>query len=219
MAFDVRDPRNVFVDATLLYAHLYEKQVSKNFPDAKPMYRVTLPIPKTDTRTVQAIVNAEAATFDDFREKQVGWSKIDFNHFPTESRALKDGDATDNEQLAGCWKISASSESKPNCYDIDGTELNLMTDPDRLGLYSGAKARVALRFGASHGKICAFIQAVRKIADGERLGGTNVTYEDFGLANTPEPQPQLVGQAAPQAPAAPPTLKGSESIPPNPFRG
>jgi hypothetical protein len=182
---DPAKPENIMLQGTLLWEHLYEKYTSKNYPEAAPSYKITLPIPKTDAESIAKIVNAEQIVFELNKTTQPGWDRIKFDQF--QNRVLKDGDATDDPNTQGCWVVNASSQRKPYLFDQQGNRLdnNDLADPDHEVFYSGCKIQAGIRIAASHGRLCAFIQGVSKVADGERIAGSSISAEDFGLPTLP----------------------------------
>ena len=93
---------------------------------------------------------------------------------------LRDGDEERPEDPAyrNSYFINANSTRKPKCFDQDGNEII-----DGSELYSGIYAKVMLNFYAfnvnGNRGIAAGFQGLKKVRDGEPLGGVNVTADSF----------------------------------------
>ena len=164
-------------ETRLSYAHVWEPQ-SINGSD--PKYSVSLIIPKTDTKTVDAIKQAIKAAYAEGLNKLKGNGKT-APALSAIKQPLRDGDAErpDDEAYAGCYFINASSKTQPQIVD---KQVQPILDQNEV--YSGCYGRVSVNFYAfntngNKGVACG-LGNIQKIRDGERLGGgpTSAT-EDF----------------------------------------
>lgn len=172
-----------------------------------PKYSVQLLIPKSDTATVQDILQSiEAAAVSAVNEKWGGVRPaIDFKSI------LHDGDGTKPDagtpyapECRGHWVLSATSERKPDVVHV--SNINAPLAPN--DIYSGMYARVTINFyGYKNRKIgvgCG-LGNVLKTRDGEPLSGGASAASDFaGIGQATD----TFGAAAPAtpnyaAPAAP----------------
>lgn len=141
-----------------------------------PKYSVCILIPKTDTKTVEAIKKAIEAA------KQVGKSKlVDKNgKIPVNLKVpLRDGDVErDDPEFEGCYFLNANALKKPNIVDKD-----LQPIMQREEFYSGCYGRASINFYAFDGRskgIAAGLNNLQKLEDGEPLSGGSTPEEDFG---------------------------------------
>lgn len=161
-------------------------------PGDTPKYSVQILIPKTDTATVQDIMNSiEAAAQKAVNEK---WGGVRPNFAPI----LHDGDGVKpdagtpySEECKGHWVLNASTEQKPGVVDISNINVDLAPQD----IYSGMYARVTLNFyGYKNRKtgVGCGLGNVMKTREGEPLGGGASAASDFAA----------VGQAVANAPTA-----------------
>lgn len=164
-----------------------------------PKYSVQLLIPKSDTATVQDILQSiEAAAVSAVNEKWGGVRPaIDFKSI------LHDGDGTKPDagtpyapECKGHWVLSATSERKPDVVHV--SNINAPLAPN--DIYSGMYARVTINFyGYKNRKIgvgCG-LGNVLKTRDGEPLSGGASAASDFaGIGQAAD----TYGAAAPAAP-------------------
>ena len=145
-----------------------------------PKYSVCILIPKTDTKTLDAINKAVEAA------KIAGKAKIaDKNgRIPSTLKSpLRDGDdeRSDDPAFKGMMFINANSNRKPAIVD---KSLNEIMSRDEF--YSGCYGRVSLNFYAFNVQskgIAAGLQNLQKLEDGEMLTGGSTAEEDFGGEN------------------------------------
>ncbi len=161
----------------LSYAQLFEP---KAFEDGKPMYSVSLIIPKGDRRTINRIDDAVRAAY------KAGTNKLRGNSDYTPSLdeinlPLNDGDnqRPNDPAYDNCYYINAKNQNPPKLFDEDGKEVT-----DRRVIYSGCYARCKIQFYCYNKEgnkgIGAIILGLRKTADGTPLGGGGCcTAEDF----------------------------------------
>lgn len=160
------------------YANVFEP-VAMNDGET-PKYSVCILIPKTDTKTLDAINKAIEAA------KIAGKAKIaDKNgRIPSTLKSpLRDGDdeRSDDPVFKGMMFINANSNRKPAIVD---KSLNEIMSRDEF--YSGCYGRVSLNFYAFNVQskgIAAGLQNLQKLEDGEMLTGGSTAEEDFGGEN------------------------------------
>lgn len=157
----------------LSYAHIWEP-ASINGSDEK--YSVSLIIPKSDKKTVNAINKAVEQAKEDGKAKFGG--KIP----ATLKLPLRDGDIErpDDEAYADSYFINANSKEKPQIVDK-----NVQAILDRNEVYSGCYARVSITLYAfntngNRGIACG-LGNIQKVADGEPLGGRTRAEDDFSV--------------------------------------
>ena len=143
-------------------------------------YNICILIPKSDTKTLEAIRNAVEAA------KTTGKSKIaDKNgKIPSTIKLpLRDGDEerSDDPAYEGMMFINANSTRKPTVVDKD---LNPIMSQEEF--YSGCYGRASINFYAFNVQskgIAAGLQNLQKLEDGEMLAGGSTAEEDFGGEN------------------------------------
>ena len=145
-----------------------------------PKYNICILIPKSDTKTLEAIRNAIEAA------KTAGKSKLaDKNgKIPSTIKLpLRDGDEerSDDPAYEGMMFINANSTRKPSIVDKD---LNPIMSQEEF--YSGCYGRASINFYAFNVQskgIAAGLQNLQKLEDGEMLAGGSTAEEDFGGEN------------------------------------
>lgn len=145
-----------------------------------PKYNICILIPKSDTKTVEAVKKAIEAA------KIVGKAKIaDKNgKIPNSIKIpLRDGDdeRSDDPTFEGMYFINANSTRKPAIVD---KELNAIMSKDEF--YSGCYGRASINFYAFNVQskgIAAGLNNLQKLEDGEQLAGGASADEDFGGEN------------------------------------
>lgn len=161
----------VWVNARLSYAFIWE-------PDKKSeKYSTQLIIDKSDKDTLAKISAAIKAA------KEVGKSKLanSKGFTPTNIKMpLHDG----NGERPGIPEyedkvyFNCTSKQKPLLANRRGGAITEQGE-----IYSGCYARVLVNFSAfsmgGNSGITAYLQAVQKVRDGEHLGGSTVTMNDF----------------------------------------
>jgi hypothetical protein len=157
----------------LSFANVWEP---KSINGGAEKYSVSLIIPKSDTKTIEAINKAVDAAIEDGRGKFGG--KI-----PNKAALklpLRDGDIDrpDDEAYADSYFVNANSNTPPEIVDK-----SLNTVMSRSEVYSGVYARVSINFYAfnSNGNrgIACGLGNIQKIQDGEPLGGKASAADDF----------------------------------------
>ena len=156
----------------LSYANVWEP-VSIN--GGTPKYSVSLIIPKSDTKTIEAINAAVDTAIKEGAAKFGG--KI-----PNKAALklpLRDGDVErDDEAYKGAYFVNANSTSAPQI--VDRAVQPIL---DRGEVYSGCYARVSINFytfnsNGNRGIACG-LGNIQKVRDGEPLGGKSSAAADF----------------------------------------
>ncbi len=158
------------------YANVLEP---KSINGAEPKYSISLLIPKTDAKTLNAIKAAIQQAYDEGQSKLKGNNKTApaINAIKT---PLRDGDTEkpDDPNYAGHYFINANAKTKPGIVDAN---LQPIMDPNEI--YSGCYGRASISFYAynSNGNrgIACGLNNLMKTRDGERLGGKSSAEEDF----------------------------------------
>jgi len=157
----------------LSYANVWE---TKSINGGTEKFSVSLIIPKSDTKTIEAINIAVDAAIEEGCGKFGG--KI-----PSKAALklpLRDGDIDrpDDVVYADCYFVNANSNSAPEIVDK-----SLNTILSRSEVYSGVYARVSINFYAfnSNGNrgIACGLGNIQKVRDGEPLGGKTSAVDDF----------------------------------------
>lgn len=166
------------------YVNVFQPQESLDGGD--PKYSITLLIPKTDTVTLGKIKAAMAEARENFCKRN-GAQALPANPVST----LHDGDGVKpnsgepyGPECHGHWVLSCSSKQKPLVVDEFGTVLSdartECTNPS--AVYSGCYGRAKINFyGYSNRRkgIGCGLLGIKKLCDGEPLGGAFATASDF----------------------------------------
>jgi hypothetical protein len=145
---------------------------------AEPKYSLVLLIPKSDTATLKKIKAAITEAADAFRARNGAAS------LPAQPmNPLHDGDGTKpnsgepyGDECKGCYVMNASSKIRPLMIDEFGNPI----DPNEI--YSGCYGRAVINFYGYSNKrkgIGCGLLGVKKLHDGDPLGGTMATADDF----------------------------------------
>ena len=156
----------------LSYANVWEPT---SINGGTPKYSVSLIIPKSDKKTIEAINAAVDAAIKDGASKFGG--KI-----PNKAALklpLRDGDTErEDEAYKDSYFVNANSTTAPQIVDR-----SVQPILDRAEVYSGCYARVSINFYAfnSNGNrgIACGLDNIQKIRDGEPLGGRTSAADDF----------------------------------------
>ena len=160
------------------YTNVFEP-VAMNEGDT-PKYSICILIPKSDTKTLNAINKAiEAAKVEGKAKLADKNGKIP----STIKTPLRDGDEErgDDPAFTDMMFINANSNRKPVIVD---KALNPIMEKDEF--YSGCYGRASLNFYAFNVQskgIAAGLQNLQKLEDGEMLAGGSTAEEDFGGEN------------------------------------
>ena len=139
-----------------------------------PKYSVSAIIPKSDTKTVNAIKAAIEQAKKDSVSKWGG--KVPANL----KLPLRDGDIDrpDDEAYAGCYFFNANSRQAPQVVDS-----KVQPILDQSEVYSGCYGKISVTFYGynSNGNrgIAAGLGNIQKLKDGESLGGRTSASDDF----------------------------------------
>ena len=161
---------------TFSYLNCWEP---KAIQGSKPKYSVSLIIPKSDTRTVEKILNAIQAAYEEGQSKLKGNGKT-VPALSVLKTPLRDGDIErpGDEAYQDSWFINANSVTAPGVVDADRQPIL-----DRSEMYSGVKGRASINLYAynvngNRGIACG-LNHLQKIADGTPLGGRSRAEDDF----------------------------------------
>ena len=161
----------VIVPCRFSYLHCWEPD-SVNGGD--PKYSVSAIIPKSDTKTVNAIKAAIEQAKKDSVSKWGG--KVPANL----KLPLRDGDIDrpDDEAYAGCYFFNANSRQAPQVVDS-----KVQPILDQSEVYSGCYGKISVTFYGynSNGNrgIAAGLGNIQKLKDGESLGGRTSAADDL----------------------------------------
>lgn len=161
----------VIVPCRFSYLHCWEPD-SVNGGD--PKYSVSAIIPKSDTKTVNAIKVAIEQAKKDSVSKWGG--KVPANL----KLPLRDGDIDrpDDEAYAGCYFFNANTRQAPQVVDS-----KVQPILDQSEVYSGCYGKISVTFYGynSNGNrgIAAGLGNIQKLKDGESLGGRTSAADDF----------------------------------------
>lgn len=159
------------------YCNIFEPREPQGGGD--PKYSVTLLIPKSDTATLNKIKLAIADAREAFCSRN-GANALPArpNHTLHDGDGMRDSGEEFGSECKGCYVITVSSRQKPIVVD---NMRNAITDP--LEVYSGCYGRAAINFFgySNNGKkgISAGLLSIQKLHDGEALGGSRGSADDF----------------------------------------
>ena len=158
------------------YANVWEP---KSINGGAPKYSVSLIIPKSDVKTVEALKNAIQAAYDEGQSKLKGSSKS-VPSLSSIKNPLRDGDAErpDDEAYKDSFFINANSATAPGI--VDAARQPILEHSE---VYSGVYGRASINLYAfnSNGNkgIACGLNNLQKISDGEPLGGKTRAEDDF----------------------------------------
>lgn len=165
------NPTKVIVPCRFSYLHCWEPD---SVNGGEPKYSVSAIIPKSDTKTINAIKAAIEQAKKDSLSKWGG--KVPGNlHLP-----LRDGDIDrpDDEAYAGCYFFNANSRQAPQVVDSKVQKII-----DQSEVYSGCYGKISVTFYGynSNGNrgIAAGLGNIQKLKDGESLGGRSNAEDEF----------------------------------------
>lgn len=160
------------------YLHVWEPTAISEGGEKK--YSASLIIPKSDTKTVEAIKAAIQNAL------KAGVGKFGGKIPQVYKNPLRDGDAErpDDEVYKGAFFVNANCKTKPGV-------VNAMRKPieNEDELYSGCYGYASLTFYAfntngNKGVACG-LNNLMKVADGEPLGGRSTAENDFANIEVP----------------------------------
>ena len=165
------NPTKVIVPCRFSYLHCWEPD---SVNGSEPKYSVSAIVPKSDTKTVNAIKAAIEQAKKDSVSKWGG--KVPSNL----KLPLRDGDIDrpDDEAYAGCYFFNANSRQAPQVVDS-----KVQPILDQSEVYSGCYGKISVTFYGynSNGNrgIAAGLGNIQKLKDGESLGGRTSAADDF----------------------------------------
>ena len=163
-------------DTRWSYANVWEP---KSINGGVPKFSVSLIIPKSDKKTIEAIKKAIQAAYKEGEAKLKGNSR---SVPPLESikTPLRNGDTErpDDEAYANSFFLNANSTTQPGIVDA-----NVQPILTRSEVYSGVYGRASINFyafnsNANRGIACG-LNNLQKIRDGEPLGSRTSAEDDF----------------------------------------
>lgn len=168
---NTQNKTKVIVPCRFSYLHCWEPDFING---SEPKYSVSAIIPKSDTKTVEAIKAAVEQAKKDSVSKWGG--KIPANL----KLPLRDGDIDrpDDEAYAGCYFFNANSRQAPEIVDAQVQPILNQAE-----VYSGCYGRISVTFYGynSNGNrgIAAGLGNIQKLRDGDPLGGRTRAEDDF----------------------------------------
>ena len=144
-----------------------------------PKYSVSLIIPKSDKRTIEAVKAAIQAAYEEGQGKLKGNGKS-VPALKALKTPLRDGDLErpDDEAYKNSYFINANSTTAPGIVDADRQPIL-----DRSEMYSGVKGRASINFYSynvnGNKGIAAGLNHLQKISDGTPLGSKSRAEDDF----------------------------------------
>ena len=158
------------------YVNVWDPQTGD---DGKPKYSVSVIIPKSDTRTIEAIRTAVQAAYEEGESKLKGNGKT-VPPLDTIKTPLRDGDLErpEDEAYKDSYFVNAKSVTAPGIVDVDRQPIL-----DHTEVYSGVYGRVSMTFyayntGTARGIACG-LNNLQKLKDGEPLSGRISAEDDF----------------------------------------
>lgn len=169
----------VIIPARLSYANIWEPKSIQGGPEK---YSASLIIPKSDTKTLQAI----EAAIDAAIEKDLGKFGGKAPKKGNIKLPLRDGDAErDDAAYADSMFINVNSTTAPQVVDA-----RVKPVLDRDEVYSGCYVNVSVNFYAfnTNGNkgVAAGLGNIQKVRDGERLDGRVSAENEFTAVTTDE---------------------------------
>jgi len=165
------------------FVNLFKPRANDDGGD--PKYSAMILIPKADTETLDFI-----------RQAQKNAAKKKWGDKPPRNlkSTLRDGDTEgpeDRPEYEDHYFMNVSSVRKPQIWGRErGADGKLLPLEDEEALYGGCYVQVSINafgYDSSGNKGVSFgINGVRKVADGESLGGFTDTSEDFDDADVEE---------------------------------
>lgn len=158
------------------YANVWDP---KSVNGGAPKYSVSLIIPKTDKKTIEAVKKAIEAAYEEGLSKLKGNSKS-APALSTLKTPLRDGDLErpDDEAYKNAYFINANSPTAPGIVDASCNPIL-----ERSEVYSGVYGRASINLYAfnSNGNkgIACGLNNLQKLKDGEPLGGKSRAEDDF----------------------------------------
>lgn len=158
------------------YANVWE---AKSINGGTPKFSVSLIIPKSDTKTINAIKSAVEAAYKEGEAKLRGNSRT-VPALSAIKTPLRDGDTErpDDEAYKNAYFVNANATTAPGIVDAD-----LHPILSRSEVYSGVYGRASITFYAFNSSgnrgIACGLNNLQKIRDGEPLGSKASAESDF----------------------------------------
>lgn len=156
----------------LSYCHVFDPEINE---EGKAKYSTAIIIPKSDTKTLDAIAKAIEQA-----KRQGAASKWGGKVPPRLKEPLRDGDEErpDDEAYANSYFMNCSCFTKPGIIDKNRRPII-----DSSEIYSGCYAFASISFypfdvSGNRGIACG-LNNLMKVADGEMLGGRANAEDDF----------------------------------------
>lgn len=153
------------------YPKLFRAEAIKGMADSKPRYGAALYIPKTDLKA-KALVDREIARLAQTHFKGVTPK--------TKDMFIQDGDGEEGDaNTKGCWIVSANraeSQGMPTVIDRNRTQLGQASGKPYAGCY--VNAVVSIYKPKAWNKLCASLEVVQFVKDGEPFGAARVAVDD-----------------------------------------
>lgn len=163
-------------DTRWSYANVWE---AKSINGGTPKFSVSLIIPKSDTKTINAIKAAVEAAYKEGEAKLRGNSRT-VPALSAIKTPLRDGDTErpDDGAYKNAYFVNANATTAPGIVDAD---LNPILS--RSEVYSGVYGRASITFYAFNSSgnrgIACGLNNLQKIRDGEPLGSKASAESDF----------------------------------------
>lgn len=172
----------------LSYCHLFEPHSS--FEGNDPKYSTVILVPKTDTKTIKAIKQAQQAALENGKHSKFGGS-IPKNWKNTFRDGDEEADLEKNPEYEGHMFMTISNNTRPGIVDAQVRPIL-----DQTEVYSGCYARVSMNafpFSASGNKGVSFgLNHVQKMADGDPFGSITKAEDDFEALDEDEDEDSLI---------------------------
>lgn len=162
----------------LSYANVWEAQAPMNNPNGPKKFSAALLISKSDTKTMDRLKAAIKALLNDDEVQKVLGNRTKGIDLP-----IRDGDEKEEDTTGaykGHWYVNAKAneDRPPVILDRSGNEIM-----DRGEVYSGCYCQAVIGLypynkGGNRG-IGVGLNGLKKIKDGDHLGGGSVSSSDF----------------------------------------
>lgn len=157
------------VNVRLAFPVLFTPESVKGDPNGKPRYGATLLIPKSDTKTYEAIkgeidrLAKEAKLTKGFEDKDI---------------CLGDGDRKEYAGYSGHWYLTANraeSQGRPTVVDRSKNPIAANDNAIYGGVYVNAVVRIYKP--KDWKKACASLEIIQKVKDGEPFGSARASTD------------------------------------------
>lgn len=162
----------------LSYANVWEAQAPMNNPNGPKKFSAALLISKSDTKTMNRLKAAIKTLLNDAEVQGILKKPLKEDDLPIRDGDEKEADTTG--AYKGHWYVNAKAneDRPPVILDRSGNEIM-----DRGEVYSGCYCQAVIGLypynkGSNRG-IGVGLNGLRKIKDGDHLGGGSVSSSDF----------------------------------------